>query len=118
MTSCTREELVSLLTMCCLQSQPEQICPVNRIISNEMCIELCKKEEKAIRDCCNSICSENNTFMKIFDQVSLYKSKIHSEWFSTNQGNFVMFIFLILNGRFIILCNVLINLLMLQMIVM
>ena len=74
MTSCTREELVSLLTMCCLQSQPEQICPVNRIISNEMCIELCKKEEKAIRDCCNSICSENNTFMKIFDQVSLYKS--------------------------------------------
>ena len=72
MTSCTREELVSLLTMCCLQSQPEQICPVNRIISNEMCIELCKKEEKAIRDCCNSICSENNTFMKIFDQVSLY----------------------------------------------
>ena len=92
MTSCTREELVSLLTMCCLQSQPEQICPVNRIISNEMCIELCKKEEKTIRDCCNTICSENNTFMKIFDQVSLYKSKIHSEWFSSNQGHFVRLI--------------------------
>lgn len=95
--SCSRDEIVSLLTMCCLQSQPEQIVPIHRIISKDKCIELQKKEEKAIRICCDSICEENNAFMKIFDQVSLYQSKIHSEWFSRNQGHFV---------KFVAICNI------------
>ena len=82
-----------VLSSCCQNSDYQQLCQVNRIISADQLSNLQSTSPEVVQNACRSICSPEGPLMQILECAISHRNHLHSSYFKHSMGHFVHFSF-------------------------
>ena len=83
----------TVLSSCCQNSDYQQLCQVNRIISAEQLSNLQSTSPEVVQNACKSICSPEGPLLQILECAISHRNYLHSSHFKHPMGHFVHFSF-------------------------